>query len=76
MPLLLACSKDEPESDLYDWRITKSIYYIQTNNKVCKERWNEYLYDKSVEYVKQDKAKFEKNSTKAYSYVYAYHKLN
>jgi hypothetical protein len=75
--MLSSCgSDDEPESGLYNWRITKSVYNTEGGKRECINRWNEYLYDKSEEYVKIEKINFEKKTTKYNAYVYAYHKMN
>jgi hypothetical protein len=70
-----ACSGDDEDDGLYDWFITKSYYTRQGANATCYKRENEYLYDKSEEYVKIEKIKFESHSNEYNTYKYAYHKL-
>lgn len=76
LTLCVACGsdkEDEPQG-LYDWEITKTIYDANTSTKV--EGWNEYLEDKSEEYVLNEKRQFESQSTQFYKYKYAYRKMN
>jgi hypothetical protein len=71
-----ACGGDDDVDDgLYDWKITKTYYRVQGTDAKCEKVENEYLYDKSEEYVKLEKIKFESHSTKDYTYKYAYKKL-
>lgn len=79
MMQLTSCTSslaDEPESGLYNWEITYSIYYSHGSDVQLDKRWNETLYNKSLEYVKSEKEKFESNSTSYYKYKYAYQRLN
>ncbi len=76
---LSACGndeKDEPSNGLYDWEITKSIYNNEFNQSELISRENEYLYNKSEEYVKLEKQAYEAKSTKYTKYKYAYRKMN
>lgn len=79
--MLAGCStnsNDEPDnpSGLFDWEITKQVYYSHGSDIRLEKSWNETLYKKSLEYVLEDKQNFEKNSTDYYRYKYAYRKLN
>jgi hypothetical protein len=70
-----ACSGDDEDDGLYDWKITKSYYRRNEGDYTCYKRENEYLYKKSEEYVKLEKIQFESRSDKNYTYKYAYSKL-
>ncbi|MDE7463311.1 MAG: hypothetical protein K2M88_09145 [Muribaculaceae bacterium] len=72
--LFSACSSDdEPESGLYDWDITKNVIIRQTGEIDNQEK--EVLKNKSEDYVKKEKQKWESNSTKYMRFQYIYKRM-
>lgn len=75
---LLSCSKDTKDepTNKFDWFITKSIYYSHGSDIHLEQRWNETIYNQTLEYVLYEKQNFEKNSTDYYLWKFAYSKIN
>lgn len=74
IPVLSACGDDDPQY-LFDWFVTKSIYNKEGGKTECIKRSNEYVYNKTEEYMKLQKAEYEDKSTKYTEYHYSYSKI-
>lgn len=72
--VLIGCSsEDEPESGLYNWDITKNVIVRQTGEIDSQEK--EVLKNKTEDYVKIEKQKWERNSTKYMRFQYIYKRI-
>lgn len=73
--LMTACgSSDEPDNPngLYDWDVTENIITRDTGKFQSQKKY--VVYDKTEDYMRQQKQAFDSKSNKEYRWQYIYHK--
>lgn len=77
MLLMSGCgNSDEPENTngLFDWSVTENIIMRETGKIESQKKY--VVYDKTEEYMRQQKENFDSYSDKVYRWQYIYQKRN